>query len=78
MSLLFIYFIFLLLYILLKVNISLFLSRYLDGFSVFEVGTDGLIHCHRLHKVIKSSSTSHPHFLNQHIFEILESLALAL
>ena len=27
------------------------LCRYLDGFSVFEVGSDGLIHCHRLHKV---------------------------
>lgn len=26
-------------------------DRYLDGFSVFEVGSDGLIHCHRLHKV---------------------------
>ena len=36
---LFIYLIFLLLYILLNVNISLVLSRYLDGFSVFEVGT---------------------------------------
>jgi len=24
--------------------------RYLDGFSIFEVGSDGLIHCHRLHK----------------------------
>ena len=31
------------------VNFSL--CRYLDGFSVFEVGSDGLIHCHRLHKV---------------------------
>lgn len=30
--------------------------RYLDGFSVFEVGSDGLIHCHRLHKVMPSSS----------------------
>ena len=29
----------------------IFLYRYLDGFSVFEVGSDGLIHCHRLHKV---------------------------
>ena len=32
------------------VNFSL--CRYLDGFSVFEVGSDGLIHCHRLHKVL--------------------------
>ncbi|KAL9988495.1 hypothetical protein ACROYT_G002949 [Oculina patagonica] len=30
--------------------------RYLDGFSVFEVGSDGLIHCHRLHKVMPTAS----------------------
>ena len=37
------------------------LCRYLDGFSVFEVGSDGLIHCHRLHKVIPYHKPSSGH-----------------
>lgn len=39
-----------------KVRVDSYGYRYLDGFSVFEVGSDGLIHCHRLHKVMPSSS----------------------
>ncbi|XP_031562467.1 uncharacterized protein LOC116298223 [Actinia tenebrosa] len=31
-------------------------KRYVDGFSVFEVGVDGLIHCHRLLKLMPSHS----------------------
>ncbi|EDO44694.1 predicted protein [Nematostella vectensis] len=30
--------------------------RYVDGFSIFEVGRDGLIHCHRLMKLMPSKS----------------------
>ncbi|XP_028394983.1 uncharacterized protein C6orf136 homolog isoform X2 [Dendronephthya gigantea] len=30
--------------------------RYVDGFSIFEVGRDGLVHCHRLDKVIPAST----------------------
>ena len=30
--------------------------RYVDGFSIFEVGRDGLVHCHRLDKVMPTST----------------------